>query len=241
MFCLKFEKGVRKMDKFTKERYKGLFIYFKHIYFKNGWDKTLGKDRDLKELFQSALIMDYKLNRENITLEDLISPYIFDSRFANEGQYKGWLAKIFINFLKDYNRNINKETYQTISITNEDYSEMEFESFVSTPEETIHLDNLKNMAINTATSKFVRKECEVLSLYLNEEKTYEEISRVLDRSVSGVWRDVERILKELKKTIENDLPEGKFSDDDRTNYLRYFLEYIEKVDWNKILRSKKKL
>jgi len=52
---------------------------------------------------------------------------------------------------------------------------------------------------------------------------------------------VERILKELKKTIENDLPEGKFSDDDRTNYLRYFLEYIEKVDWNKILRSKKKL
>ena len=188
-----------------------------------------------------ALITDYKLNRENITIDELISPYIFDSRFANENQYKSWLAKIFINFLKDYYQNRNKELFRNVSITNEDFSEKEFESFVSTPEETINLDNLKNMAINTATSKFMRKECEVLSLYLNDGKTYEEISLVLDRSVSGVWRDVERILKELKKAIENDLPDDKFSDDDRTKYLRYFLEYIEKVDWDKILRAKKKL
>jgi RNA polymerase sigma factor (sigma-70 family) len=227
------------MDKFTKERYEGLFIYFKYIYFKNGWDKTFGEKTDLNELFQLALIMDYKLNRENITIDELISPYIFDSRFANEAQYKSWLAKVFINFLKDYYRNRNKDAFRNVSITNEDSSERDFESSFSTPEETIHLENLKNMAINTASSKFMRKECEVLSLYLNEGKTYEELSRILDRSVSGVWRDVERILKELKKTIEKDLPDDKFSDDDRTKYLRYFLEYIEKVDWDKILRSKK--
>jgi RNA polymerase sigma-70 factor (ECF subfamily) len=174
-----------------------------------------GDDRaydELTKLYKDALysiiyrMVHNKQEAEDLSQEAFLKAYNSIDSFNEEYAFSTWLFKIATNNCIDFFRKRKLQTYsmeQTIRYKGEEITKEYADSDPSVEKIMIRKEN--SSIIKTAIENLPPKYKQAILLRHTEEKSYEEISRIMNLPLGTVKARIFRAREMLKKSLKNKL------------------------------------
>jgi RNA polymerase sigma-70 factor (ECF subfamily) len=141
------------------------------------------------------LVKDYQ-EAENLTQETFLTAFLSIDSFVGSN-YKPWLIRIAVNKSKDYLKSAYYRT--TNAYDNQTLDEIHSDKSNSI-EQTETLESIK-----AACHKLPPPYSDIAILHYIEDKSFEEISDILDRPLKTVQTQVYRARDKLRKRLKEDM------------------------------------
>lgn len=165
---------------------------------------------EIVDNFFSYLKITYSLSNEEIN--DIIANTFvkiwnkLDTFDKDKWDFINWSWTILRNTTKDYFKKQKEKTFSDFEIYNNDWSKISFEDNIKDEKENI-LDTLeweyKFEELQNAINNLKENEKELLFLRFTENKSFKEISFILNETEVNVRVKIHRIIKKLKKYLKN--------------------------------------
>lgn len=180
--------------------------------YKNGEEKVFKIliDRYTSPLFSFAVYLTDKNNAPDIIQESFIRVWKNLKRFdSSKASFKTWIFTITKNIAIDFLRKSGSTSGGKKSLLFSDFEKEEENSFSESipdsnllPDEALQKLQDKEL-LNNLLEKLSINYKTVLILYYQEEMTFEEIGKILNKSLNTVKSQHRRAIIELRKLLNN--------------------------------------
>lgn len=140
-----------------------------------------------------------KTNAEDIVQEVFLRVYKSKDSYKPLAKFTTWLYSIATNLCIDYKRKLSSDALSNYDLLTDNHIKIDMPK--NTLEKTVEDNQMEQIARNAILS-LPEKECAILILQMYENKSYKEISQILNISISSIESLLFRARQRLKKTLK---------------------------------------